>query len=145
MLGNDISNKQSPFIMFDADSLLFKEKDKKTAWDRITDLVKSPETKYLERDLNPATTNGIMHVWNNHPYSIGLFTFDLYQENHLNTLEQKLADGLVPYTRVFNYADWEELRYFNFCIYIVTDNAELRSYLSRNEAISYEQFREVVR
>lgn len=142
MLGNDISNKQAPYIMFDIDSLMFLPREK-TVISRITDLFKTEEKKTLESDIDPIFSDTLQRVWDNNNVCIGLVTFDLLNEKE--ALEEKLDKQMIPYTRIFQYTDWEQLRYFNRSIYTFSANEELISYLSRKDAMHISRIWEVLR
>lgn len=143
MKGNDLSNKQAPFVMFDIDSLLFLEKDK-TVWTKLADMIKSVDVKYLEREIDPEMISLLQSIWSKHNVCIGLVTFELYDDYYLNLLADKLEDKFVPYTRIFNFYDWEELRQFQYSIYTFSNNEELLSYLSRKDAMKIDRIWEVL-
>jgi hypothetical protein len=143
MLGNDLSNKQAPYIMFDIDSLLFLEKEK-TVWTKVSDMFKSEETKYLERPINQDFVNLLHTVWRDHNVCIGLVTFALLDKPSLEKLYALLDKYFVPYTRVFDFLDWEDLRNFGYSIYTFSANNDLISYMSKKEAMHISRIREVL-
>lgn len=142
MLGNDISNKQAPFVMMDIDSLMFLPKEK-TVFTTIADLFKDGEKKYVERKIDPYFGNVLNRLWNNNNVCIGLFTFNVFER--VEDLEDKLQEEFVPYTRIFSFREWEDLRRFQHCIYIFSANDELLSYLSRNDALPVGKIWEVLK
>lgn len=143
MLGNNISNKQAPYILFDIDSLLFVEPKEieKTVFTKVKDMFKTHEQKLVEREFDPLFISRIEEIWAKHNLCIGLVTFDIINEEQ--ELIDRLSDKNVPYTRLFTFAEWEEMREFN-AIYKVSKNAELLSYLSQNHAIHYDRLGEVL-
>jgi hypothetical protein len=143
MLGGNISNKQSPYVMFDIDSLLFNEKEK-TVWTKVSDVFKTEEKKYLERPFNDDFVNSLHRIWFQHNVCIGLVSFNLLDNESVSKLEEKLFNNFVPYTRIFAYYDWEQLRNFQYSIYTFSANDELLSYLSRKEAMHISRIKEVL-
>jgi hypothetical protein len=142
MIRGDISNKQAPFVMFDIDSLLFQEKPK-TIWTKVSDVFKSDADKYLERPVNQKFLDTLHYVWHKHNVCIGLVSFD-FPFYAINELEEILQKNFVPYTNLFFYNEWEDLRNFGLSIYTFSANEELISYISRKEAMHINRIREVL-
>lgn len=143
MRGNDLSNKQAPFIMFDIDSLLFVDKEK-NRWTKLTDVFKSEFTKYIEREFNQDFIKLLNNVWHKHNVSIGLVSFSLLSHDEVQELEKRLDGEFAPYTRIFSFFDWDELRSFSHGMYTFSNNDELLSYLSSKNAMKLERIREVL-
>jgi hypothetical protein len=143
MIGNNISNRQAPYVMFDIDSLLFLEKEK-TVWTKVSDMFKTEEEKYLARPVNQDFINMLHMVWRDHNVCIGLVTFSLLDKPSIEKLYEILDKHFVPYTRVFDFMDWEELRNFGYSIYTFSANDDLISYMSKKEAMHISRIREVL-
>jgi type IV secretory pathway VirB4 component len=141
MLGGNLSNKQAPYVMFDMDSLMFVNNEEKSVIDKVTDFFKSEERKYLDREIDTDFANTLERVWRKHNVCVGIFSFHPYD---FDELEVKLYNQFVPYTRIFYFQEWEDLRRFNHSIYTFSNNEELLSYLSRKDAMKLERIWEVL-
>lgn len=143
MRGNDLSNKQAPYILFDIDSFLFLEPEKETILDKVKSVLKSAERKYIDRELNPEHVRMLQRIWGRHDICIGLFTSTLYEDYFLNELTDKLDAHYVPYTRL-THMTREQVRNFPFKIYTFSNNDELLSFLSDKNAMRVERIWEVL-
>lgn len=142
MMNNNLSNKQAPYVMFDIDSLMYLPKEPRPL-DKVWNIFKTEEKIKTEREVNPIFTRTLQRVWDNNNVCIGLFTTEMISETE--AIEKTLDEEFVPYTRLFKFPEWEELRYFNQSIYTFSSNAELISYLSRNDAMFMDDIWEVLK
>ena len=142
MKNGEISNKQAPYVLFDIDSLLFKEAEEKKVMDKVKDVFKTMERKKVEQEFNRFFVKRLERIWMNHNVCIGLVTFDINKERF--ELEKRLMDENVPYTRLFLFEDWNQLREAD-SIYTVSNNEDLLSFLSQNHAIHYSQLGEILK
>ena len=140
MKNGEISNKVAPYVLFDIDSLMFREEESKP-FGKLLNMFKSAEKRKLQRKVSKEFVDTVTRVWNKHNVCIGLFTFDIgsYREE----LEEVLFDNNIPYTRVFLLEEWEDLRYLPN-IYTFSNDDTLLSYLSSKRAKRYEDIWEVL-
>lgn len=140
MRGNEITNQQAPFVLFDIDSFLFLEEEKKPIIKKIGDLFKSDERKFLELTISPEHIRMLQKVWKKHNVCIGLFTNSVYD---VEELADKLDKYYVPYTRLFHFHGWEEIRRFP-AIYSFSANEDFISYMSHSSSLHIDRIWEVL-
>lgn len=139
MLRGDISNRESPIIAFNIDTLLFKHEQKKDSLkDKFIGVFGSEKSKAFNRVIDDVFVNNLLYLWHNFNYSIYLVT---YNSDYISEYEKLLADKDICYTRLVDFSteDLDGLRRFvaNRCtLYFDSDLVRL-STISNTKAVEY--------
>lgn len=136
MLNGDISNRESPVLAFNIDSLLFTNKLRKDGLiDKLKYKVGSEKYRYLNRELDKTFVNSILTLWDKFNYSIYFVT----QQPFKSDIEELLAEMDVCYTRLVYYDDILDMRQavFNRFTYYFDTNEETISILSSSKAVPF--------
>ena len=112
MKGNDISNKSAPIIVFDLDSLLFKETKLNTGIvGAISRFVATDKDKYdyFNREINTNFIYIVNSIWTNYNFSIFLETS--FPIDDSPALADFLNDNfIIYYSKLIEFKGIEHLR-----------------------------------
>ena len=138
---NDLSNKTSPIIVFNIDSLLFKDTPKNTGF---SDLIANVLTKdrnlyeYLNREVNQNVIYVINSIYMNYDYSIYLQT-SMPDESYEALSAFLNEDIMLYYTSLIHDHGMDVLRRrldLEYYIYVTNDYAELQE-INKGNAIHF--------
>ena len=140
MLKGDISNKTSPILAFNIDTLLFKEGKKnsgiKSALSRFL-YQDNLAYDYFDRDINMTFVYAVNAIFNNYDFGIYLITTKLESQEQIEILEDLLYDADIYYTRLKSIKGVDELRRevdMRYMYYFDKDESIL-SMIGRNNAV----------
>lgn len=130
MIGNDISNKQAPILLIDANSVIFKPAERGLL-DKIEVLFKSKERLFLERDINSTNRSWVNRIWNKHNLAIYFWVPEYVDERLVFEI---LSRNLIYFTNVIKLTK-EQVRdgisrgeYIKF----VTEDNELENFVGNH-------------
>lgn len=146
MRGNDISNKTAPILAFNADKLLFVNKDAKKGLkgfiDNIAVQFKADYEIYLDRELNKVTTNLLEKLWTNENVSIHLVTFRPFSD----AIEDYLREKDVRFTRLHEVKDLNEfiVKVRDSYLYYFDNDDSFLSILGCKNALNISDIKKVI-
>ena len=130
MKGNDISNKSAPIIVFDLDSLLFKETKLNTgilgAFSRFLSTNKS-NYDFFNREVNKNFVFICNSIWTNYNFTIYLET--TFPIDDSPTLADFLNENIILYySRLIQFKSMKDLRMMcelEYYLYVSNDTQKL--------------------
>lgn len=141
MKHGDISNRESPIIAFNIDTLLFKD-EKPTGIRKLTYALQSDIKKYLDRPLNMEFVFTVDNVWRDFDYSVYFITFKPFTKE----IEDFLVKNQIPYTRLLYFEDVLTLRKFieYRCIYYFDIDSDMLEHISLKNALPFNEISHVL-
>ena len=143
MKHGDLSNMTSPVIAFNADNLLFKNREDKSIVKTVLDKFKSEEQIYLNRDLDHKFLDLLERIWLHEVVSIHLVSF----QSFAGDIEDYAREKGVLFTSMYEVKDFNEfiLRVRNRYMYYFDNDTQLLSKINCKNAMHIDDIKKIIK